>query len=51
MHLSSEEKALWGELKNRVAVQAAPDQKKAQMSELEQQVQNLEKDFLGERKV
>ena len=44
MHLNPEEKVLQRKLKNRVAAQTARDWKKAQMSELEQQVVDLEEE-------
>ena len=44
MHLNPEEKALQRKLKNRVAAQTARDRKKAQMSELEQQMVDLEEE-------
>nr|XP_045219813.1 X-box-binding protein 1 isoform X2 [Macaca fascicularis] len=50
-HLSPEEKALRRKLKNRVAAQTARDRKKARMSELEQQVVDLEEEGNGVRPV
>ncbi|NWZ50871.1 XBP1 protein, partial [Haliaeetus albicilla] len=46
-HLSPEEKALRRKLKNRVAAQSARDRKKARMTELEQQVVELEEEVWG----
>ncbi|NXE12278.1 XBP1 protein, partial [Lophotis ruficrista] len=46
-HLSPEEKALRRKLKNRVAAQSARDRKKARMTELEQQVVELEGEVRG----
>ncbi|NXG61735.1 XBP1 protein, partial [Hemiprocne comata] len=46
-HLSPEEKALRRKLKNRVAAQSARDRKKARMTELEQQVLELEEEVRG----
>ncbi|NXK14077.1 XBP1 protein, partial [Herpetotheres cachinnans] len=46
-HLSPEEKALRRKLKNRVAAQSARDRKKARMTELEQQVVELEEEVRG----
>uniref|UniRef100_A0A8C5JP44 X-box-binding protein 1 n=1 Tax=Junco hyemalis TaxID=40217 RepID=A0A8C5JP44_JUNHY len=46
-HLSPEEKALRRKLKNRVAAQSARDRKKARMTELEQQVVELEEEVKG----
>ncbi|XP_065425023.1 X-box-binding protein 1 isoform X2 [Chrysemys picta bellii] len=50
-HLSPEEKALRRKLKNRVAAQSARDRKKARMSELEQQVLELEQEVVMESQV
>ncbi|KAM6052294.1 X-box-binding protein 1 isoform 3-T3 [Chlamydotis macqueenii] len=50
-HLSPEEKALRRKLKNRVAAQSARDRKKARMTELEQQVVELEGEVVKESQV
>ncbi|XP_048412335.1 X-box-binding protein 1 isoform X2 [Stegostoma tigrinum] len=50
-HLSPEEKALRRKLKNRVAAQTARDRKKARMSELEEQVLEMESEVLLQARV